>query len=52
MKTTNKKNDYALTFRRATCASHLRCMVEDCLGQMRNGKINEVHWEGVIGNAF
>jgi hypothetical protein len=31
MKTTNIKNDYALTFKQATCVGHLHCMVEDCL---------------------
>jgi hypothetical protein len=51
MKTTNIKNDYALTFRRATCVDHLCCMVEDCPHQMQNEKINEVHWEGAINNA-
>ncbi len=52
MKTTDIKNDYALTFRQATCVGHLSCMVEDCPCQMQTKKINEVHWEGVINNPF
>lgn len=52
MKITNIKNYDALTLKWTTYVGHLCCLVENYLGLVRDGRVNEVHWERAMDNSF
>ena len=52
-KTTNIQNDFGLSFRRSTCASHLRCQNNHYNYMHRNrGMRNNTEWAGSIHLPF
>jgi hypothetical protein len=51
-KTSNIRNDWGLTFRRATCVGHLQCQNKDCDFLSRSSRMNETEWEGNIVTPF